>query len=231
MDHFSDRMIRHHFLSREERNIHTRWNRDIPPVLNIKSGDLLSMETRDASDGAFTPDSTAADIAARDTGRIHPLTGPVFVEGAGPGDVLKVDILEYELGDWGWSVSGPGKGLLPELLERDYFKAWRYDKKSGYAWFNEYVRVKLAPFCGVLGTAPAERGEFRTGPPGKHGGNMDIRYLTAGYEPLPAGLGRRGPLFRRGRPCRPGGRGGGNLRHRDGAYSNFTDIRFTRRIH
>ena len=180
MDHFSDRMIRHHFLSREEKNIHTRWNRDIPPVLNIKSGDLISMETRDASDGAFTPDSTAADIAARDTGRIHPLTGPVFVEGAGPGDVLKVDILEYELGDWGWSVSGPGKGLLPELLERDYFKAWRYDKKSGYAWFSEQVRVKLAPFCGVLGTAPAERGEFRTGPPGKHGGNMDIRYLTAG---------------------------------------------------
>jgi acetamidase/formamidase len=180
MDNFSERNVRHHFLSREERNIHNRWNREIPPVLRIQSGDLITMEMRDASDGAFSPDSTAAAIAARDTGKIHPLTGPVFIEGAEPGDTLKIDILEYTPGDWGWSVSGPGRGILPELLDTDYFKAWRFDKRSGYAWFNDRVRVKLSPFCGVMGTAPEEAGEFRTMPPHKNGGNMDIRYLTAG---------------------------------------------------
>lgn len=169
-----------HHLSRDLRNIHNRWNRDLPPVLQIQSGDLVRIETRDAADMHFTPDSTVADLATRDRSKIHPLTGPIQVAGAAPGDVLKIEILNYELSDWGWTVTGPGVGLLPDLLTESYFKVWRFDPARQFAEFRPGIRVPLAPFCGIFGVAPAESGELSTIPPRRNGGNMDIRHLVAG---------------------------------------------------
>ncbi|MFC1650801.1 acetamidase/formamidase family protein [Candidatus Latescibacterota bacterium] len=171
---------KYHYLSKEQKNIHNRWNKDIPPALKIKSGDMVTIETRDASDWHFTPESTVKDIATRDNLKIHPLTGPIYVDEAEPGDVLKIDILDFELNDWGWSATGKGKGLLPDLLSESYLKIWTYDAKKEYAVLKDGVRVKLDPFCGVMGVAWEETGEFRTIPPRKNGGNMDIRHLTAG---------------------------------------------------
>jgi acetamidase/formamidase len=170
----------YHYLSSEQKNIHNRWNKDIPPALKIRSGDMVTIETRDASDWHFTPDSTVADIVTRDTSKTHPITGPIYVDEAVPGDVLKIDILDFELSDWGWSATGKGKGLLPDLLSESYLKIWTYDAKKQYAELKDGVRVKLDPFCGVMGVAWEETGEFRTIPPRKNGGNMDIRHLTAG---------------------------------------------------
>ena len=167
-----------HFLSRQR--THNRWNRDLEPILTIQSGQTVRVETRDASDGHFSPDSTTADVASRDRGRIHPLTGPIRVEGAEPGDVLQVDILGFELPEWGWTAVAPPGGFLAEELEGDYLHIWRFDKEAGYTEFKPGIRVPLRPFLGVIGLAWDEEGEFRTFPPRAQGGNMDIRHLTAG---------------------------------------------------
>ncbi len=187
----------YHYLTNEQKNIHNRWNKDIPPALHIKSGDMVSIETRDASDWHFSVDSTVADIGTRDSSKTHPLTGPIFIDEAESGDVLKIDILDFELSDWGWSATGPEKGLLPDLLTESYLRIWHFDAKKEYAQLTDGVRVKLDPFCGVMGVAWEETGEFRTIPPRKNGGNMDIRYLTAGttlYLPVFV----RGALFSTG---------------------------------
>ena len=171
---------KYHYLSNEQKNIHNRWNKDIAPAVRISSGDLVTIETRDASDRHFTPQSTAKDIETRDKSKTHPLTGPIYVDQAEPGDVLKIDILDFELSDWGWTVTGKGLGLLPDLLSKHYLKIWTYDRKKQYAELKAGVRVRLSPFCGVMGVAWEQTGEFRTAPPRKNGGNMDIRHLTAG---------------------------------------------------
>ncbi|MFC2076679.1 acetamidase/formamidase family protein [candidate division KSB1 bacterium] len=171
-------MGKHHSLSREL--THNRWNRDIPPILRVNSGDTVRIETKDADDGHFTPESTAKDVDTRDRGKVHPLTGPIYIEEAEPGDVLQVDIIKFELADWGWTLIGRDVGFLPEEFPDDFIKIWRYDADKKYAWFREDIRVELAPFCGVMGTAWDEPGEFRTFPPRKNGGNMDVKHLIAG---------------------------------------------------
>ena len=172
--------VKHHYLTRDQRNIHNRWNKDIPPVVHINSGDIVTIETREASDGHFTPDSTVKDIATRDSSKVHPITGPIYIEEAEPGNVLQIDILKYELGEWGWTLTGKGLGILPDELSKSYLNIWIYDKDKKYAKFKDGIMIKLEPFCGVMGVAWEETGEFRTIPPRKNGGNMDIRYLTAG---------------------------------------------------
>ena len=167
-----------HYLSREK--THNRWNKDIPPTLHVKSGDTVTIETKDAADGHFTPESTSADVASRDLSKVHPLTGPIFVEEAEPGDVLQVDILKYDLSEWGWTLIAKDRGFLPEDFQNEYLQIWKYDKNKEYADLKKGFRVKLEPFCGVMGVAWEEPGEFRTFPPRKNGGNMDCKYLTAG---------------------------------------------------
>ncbi len=169
---------KHHYLSREK--THNRWNKDIPPILNVNSGDVVTIETKDAADGHFTLNSTHKDVLNRDLSKVHPLTGPIYIEEAEAGDILQVDILEYELSEWGWTLIAEERGYLPEDFPVNYLKIWRYDKNKKYAEFNKDIRIKLEPFCGVMGLAWEEAGEFRTFPPGKSGGNMDVKYLTAG---------------------------------------------------
>ena len=171
---------KHHFLSRDRANIHNRWNNALPPVLAISSGDTVTIETRDAVDGHFTINSTSADIATRDSLKVHPLTGPIYVRKARPGDVLKIDILKYELSDWGWTLFAKGAGLLSEHFEKEYLKIWKFDKEKQTTQLKKGIAVKLKPFSGVMGVAWDEPGEFRTLPPRKNGGNMDIQYLTEG---------------------------------------------------
>jgi len=120
--------VKHLYLTRDQKNIHNRWNKDISPVLHMNSGDTVTIETRDASDGHFTPESTVQDIATRDSSKVHPITGPIYIEEAEPGDVLQIDILKYELGEWGWTLTGKGLGILPDELSKSYLNIWIYDK-------------------------------------------------------------------------------------------------------
>ncbi len=172
-------IVSDHYLSRE--STHNRWNRDLEPVLVIKSGETVTVETKDASEGHYTVESTTADVLTLDRGKVHPLTGPIHIEEARPGDVLQIDILSYQLSDWGWTQVNPPLGFLGDEFKEPFLQIWRFNKAGGYAEMRPGVRVSIEnPFLGVIGVAWDEEGEFRTIPPRPHGGNMDIKHLTVG---------------------------------------------------
>ncbi len=113
-----------------------------------------------------------------DRGRIHALIGPIFIEGAEPGDVLQIDILEVAHKGWGWSSVLNGLGLLKKRFSDPYLFHWHLEPSETRSLAPAVV--PLRPFCGVMGVAIAEDGEFRTRPPGIFGGNMDVRELCSG---------------------------------------------------
>ena len=157
---------------------HSRWNRSLAPRLRIASGDTVHIECVDSSGAQVHPAMSAADFLAIDRGRIHALTGPIFVEGAGPGDVLRIDVLEVAHKGWGWSSVINGLGFLKERFAEPFFFLWQLDGEVSRSLAPAVV--PLRPFCGVMGVAPGEDGEFRTRPPGPFGGNMDVRELSTG---------------------------------------------------
>ena len=91
---------------------HNRWHPDIPPALYADPGEEVSLQTRHAFDGQITPSTRPADLLQTDLGLVHPLTGPVYVNGAEPGDLLEVDILGIEPAAWGFTTILPGFGFL-----------------------------------------------------------------------------------------------------------------------
>src|SRR5260370_25051980 len=105
-------MARTHVL--DAQTVHYEWNNALAPRLVIEPGDTVVFDTRDAADRYYSPASTHADVLARGPFRGHPLTGPVRVRGARPGDVLVVEILEVKPADFGWTAIRPGRGLLPQ---------------------------------------------------------------------------------------------------------------------
>lgn len=169
-----------HRLTRDRRNIHNRWNRDLPPVLAVDSGDTVVFETRNASDDQIVRESTTADFARLDRGRTHALTGPVFVRGAEPGDALEVRILDIRVEEWGYQMVAPGLGFLPEDFPEAHIAPYAIDRAKGEVQFAPHVRLPLRPHPGIVGVAPAEAGDFRTLAPGLFAGNVDIRELTPG---------------------------------------------------
>lgn len=169
-----------HRLTRERGNTHDRWNRDLPPVLTIESGDTVVFETRTAVDDQIVPGTTTADFDRIDRGRTHTLTGPVYVRGAEPGDALEVRILDIQVEDWGYQLMVPGLGFLPEDFPEPSIITYSIDRPKGEVRFGAHVRLPLRPFPGIVGVARAEPGEFRTLPPGPFAGNLDIRELNPG---------------------------------------------------
>ena len=159
--------------------VHHEWNNAIPPRLEIDPGDTVVFDTRDAADGFYSPSSTPADVMRR-VFKGHPLTGPVRVRGARPGDVLVVEILDMRPAPWGWTQIRPGRGLLPESdFSKPFLQIW--DLSDGtHARMDNRVAVPIAPFPGVMGVALDEPGGHSTLPPRKNGGNMDIKQLTRG---------------------------------------------------
>lgn len=156
---------------------HLAWDHEIAPVLLVGSGDEVEFDALDASNGQITAASTTADIATLDFSRVDQVCGPVFVDGARPGDTLEVELLDFTPGDWGWTASIPGFGLLADDFPDAALRVTRL--AGGVAEFLPGITIPLAPFCGELGVAPA--GEARsTIPPTELGGNMDTRHLTAG---------------------------------------------------
>lgn len=176
---------------------HSRWNRALEPRLVIASGDVVHMECADSSGSQLGPASTLEDFLAIDRGRIHALSGPIFIEGAGPGDVLEIEVLDVRHKGWGWSSIIPGLGFLKDRFPDPYFFLWKLD--AAVTRSLEPAIVPLRPFCGVMGVAPAADGEFRTRPPGAFGGNMDVRELCAGAK-LYLPVFNRGALFSAGDP-------------------------------
>jgi acetamidase/formamidase len=165
-----------------DRNVaHYEWNNALAPRLEIDPGDTVVFETRDAADSFYSRQSTHADVLNRGPFRGHPLTGPVRVRGAQPGDVLAIDILDVQPGaDFGWTAIRPGRGLLPEAdFSKPFLQIWDVSDRT-HARMGRGIAVPLAPFPGVMGTALDEPGGHSTMPPRKNGGNMDVKQLTAG---------------------------------------------------
>ncbi len=157
---------------------HSRWNRALPPRLRIAPGDVVHMETLDASGAQVHPGMTVEEYTGIDRGRVHALTGPIFVESAEPGDVLQIDVLEVAHKGWGWSSVITGLGFLKERFPQMFLFHWQLEETVSRSLAPAIV--PLRPFCGVMGVAPSEDGEFRTRPPGIFGGNMDVRDLCTG---------------------------------------------------
>ena len=162
-----------HSLSAEP--THSRWNRALAPRIAIDSGDTVHFECVDSSGAQVHPGMTLPQYLAIDRNRIHALTGPVFVNGAEPGDVLQIDVLEIAHKGWGWTSVVEGLGFLKHRFSKPFFFLWELEAEISKSLAPAIV--PLRPFCGVMGVAPGEDGEFRTRPPGIFGGNMDVREL------------------------------------------------------
>src|SRR5262245_65625422 len=91
--------------------IHHGWNNAFPPRLTIAPGETVHFETVDASSGQLTRESTAADLVKLDLARVNPVTGPVYVDGAKPGDAVKITGLSPPPSGWGWTGHIPGLAL------------------------------------------------------------------------------------------------------------------------
>ena len=162
---------------------HFGWNRDNAPVARIAPGERVEFNPVDSSGGQLTPASTVADIARLDFGKVNPVSGPVYVEGAEPGDAIKVTLLHFAPSGWGWTANIPGFGLLADQFKDPALHIWKYDAATlAPAMFGPGGRVPLKPFCGTIGLAPAEAGHHSIVPPRRMGGNMDIRDMSAGTE-------------------------------------------------
>ncbi len=162
---------------------HFGWNRDNPPAVRIAPGETVEFNPVDSSGGQLTAQSTVADVSKLDFGKVNPVAGPVYVEGAEPGDAIKVTLLHFAPSGWGWTANIPGFGLLADQFKEPALHIWKYDAQTlAPAMYGPGGRVPLKPFCGTIGLAPAEPGLHSIVPPRRMGGNMDIRDMSAGTE-------------------------------------------------
>ncbi|MBX9924147.1 MAG: acetamidase/formamidase family protein [Rhabdochlamydiaceae bacterium] len=178
---------------------------DKPPAVKIRSGDTVSMETwnsclHEMVFNKTTPADVAKFYVAHDIQKrrgMHSLTGPIYVEGAEPGDVLEIRILDIKLNDFGYNFLSPTQGILSEFT-KPKIKYFKYDKKNNTTEFAKGVCLQLKPFPGVLAVAPPldwpekwpvniqtkaaqpVTGEFNSVPPGPFGGNLDQPELQVG---------------------------------------------------
>ena len=158
------------------------------PVLSVPSGSTLVFETCDCFEDQITSEQTP--FQALDWARINPATGPVFIEGADPGDMLEIKIEKMVLRDHGVMVTGPDMGILGDELTENSIRI--IPIRKGEAFFREDVKIRLNPMIGVIGTAPVGE-DISCGTPGRHGGNMDCKVIGEGttlYLPVnvPGGL-------------------------------------------
>jgi acetamidase/formamidase len=176
------------------RNVHWGYySRGLQPILRIAPGDTVRVETMVAGGlerlriagvpDAEIPDSLKeVERAVTDRGPgVHPLTGPIYVEGAAPGDTLEIRIVGFEyLHPYGVSGFVPTGGSLPDDFPYDHFKLFRFDTAAGTASFRPGVVLPLAPFFGSIGVALNVPARIPSGPPGAHTGNIDNKHLVAG---------------------------------------------------
>ena len=162
---------------------HHGWNNANAAVLRIAPGETIAFNTVDSSGGQISASSSVADLARLDFAKVNPVSGPVHIDGAEPGDAIKVTLLEFGPSGWGWTANIPGFGLLADQFKEPRLHIWKYEPATlAPALYGPGGKVPLKPFCGTIGLAPAEAGQHSVVPPRRVGGNMDIRDLAAGTE-------------------------------------------------
>jgi formamidase len=187
---------------------HNRWHPELAPVASVEPGAEVTFELRDSRDRTIGRDSTHEDLL-RTPSIAHPLTGPLEVAGARPGDVLELELVGYETDDFGWTAIWPGSGFLGDLFDRPFLARWELDGSNARSEQLPGVTIPAGVHAGTIGVAPSwellERARsreaavgpahppspelawppeaadgLRTYPPRENGGNMDIRDLGPG---------------------------------------------------
>lgn len=146
-----------------------------PPVEKAKSGDTIVFVTKDCFGGQIQSEDQV--MGSLDWSQINPATGPLYVEEAKAGDVLKVEILDIEIADKGVMIDGGGEGVMGKLIDEATTKILPI--RDGMVIFNEKLSFPVNPMIGVIGTAPKGEG-IPTGTPGDHGSNMDCTKIAKG---------------------------------------------------
>jgi acetamidase/formamidase len=157
------------------------WDNSFAPAERVEQGATILFQCRDSSAGQIDLTSTIETVKTLDFGKVNPVSGPIYVEGAEPGDALKISIESFAPSGWGWTANIPGFGLLADQFTDPALTLWKYDPVNlTPALFGSQARVPLKPFAGTIGNAPAEMGLHSVVPPRRVGGNLDIRDLAAG---------------------------------------------------
>ncbi len=192
-----------HRLAATSGTVHTGfYDRSLEPVLVVDPGELVSIETMMLLEGRLKPGLSLDEILAlrtvyRSQGfSSHSLTGPIFVNGAEPGDVLEIRILRLVPYPFGVNTVYPGligAGFLPEDFPGGRVQGFEWTEGAGEVAFGKDIRLPLHPFLGSMAVAPATSGRVSAVPPGPHGGNLDLKELVEGttlYLPVfvPGGL-------------------------------------------
>ncbi|MGM0843619.1 MAG: acetamidase/formamidase family protein [Bacillota bacterium] len=162
-------------LTIQKENFFYSFSKGIKISEKVSSGTTLTIETYDCFKDQITSEET--ELKGLDWNQVNPATGPVYVEGASPGDILKVKIDKIELSDRGVMMVEPGLGVMGHRIEKSQVKMIPIEGNE--AIFTDEVRIPLNPMIGVIGVAPAE-GEISNGTPGAHGGNMDTKLIEEG---------------------------------------------------
>jgi acetamidase/formamidase len=162
----------------DSRRIHHHWDNRLEPSPRIASGDVVHYDLLMAGHGQVV-ENGGYDQTAFDWDTLYNLLGPVFVDGAHPGDTLRVDVLALEPGDWGWSSILPGQGLLPDDFPDPVVRTFDL-RGRGTVEVAPGIAIPTAPFLGTMGVHPDDPVVAEAFPPHKGGGNIDTRHLIAG---------------------------------------------------
>jgi acetamidase/formamidase len=166
---------------------HGVWDRTIPPVASVTPGSTLTVEIANSSGGQLDQESTAADVAELDFAKVNPVTGPVFVEGARPGDALLVEITDIDVDTWGWTANIPGFGLLADQFPEPRLRISQV--ADGRVELLPGLGFDARPMIGTIGVAPTDEGQHSIVVPTRFGGNMDVRHVGPGARlVLPVGV-------------------------------------------
>lgn len=140
----------------DDPNCFNRYHPEIPAVATAAPGDFIVFETRDALDSDLTLDSNADDVAALDLSGVHPMTGPVAIEGAERGDVLAVTVVDIAPDEFGYTVIVPGFGFLRDEFTEPFFVGWRQTRTHAVSDAMPGIAVPYEAFTGSIGTMPGE---------------------------------------------------------------------------
>jgi formamidase len=140
----------------DDPNCFNRYHPGIEPVARAKAGDVVVIETRDAFDSNLNLQSTAEDVTALDLNLVHPMTGPIFIEGAVRGDVLAVTLLDVEPDQYGYTVVVPGFGFLRDRFPNPYIVNWQLDRLAATSEQVPTVKIPIAAFMGSVGVLPGD---------------------------------------------------------------------------
>jgi formamidase len=140
----------------DDPNCFNRLHWALEPVARAKAGDYIVYETRDAFDDQFGPGATLDKVAACDLNRVHPMTGPVYIEGAERGDALAVTVVDIEPDSYGYTVIVPGFGFLRDVIGGPYIANWKLDRLCAVSDEIPGVRIPICSFPGSIGVLPGK---------------------------------------------------------------------------